>query len=65
MPFPSAGDLPNPGIEQESPTCVFCIAGGFFTTEPLGKPFSIQSYFKKELFVLAMSGKLIPLAINL
>ena len=27
-------DLPNPGIEPESPT----LAGGFFTTEPPGKP---------------------------
>ena len=36
LPFPPAGDLPNPGIEpvsSESPV----LAGGFFTTEPLGK----------------------------
>ena len=32
--FPSSGDLPNPGIELESLT----LAGGFFTTEPPGKP---------------------------
>ena len=32
LPFPSPGDLPNPGIEHESPTCVSCIAGGLFTT---------------------------------
>ena len=31
--FPSSGDLPNPGIES----FVSCIAGGFFTTEPLCK----------------------------
>jgi len=31
--FPSPRDLPDPGIKH-----VFCIAGGFFTTEPLGKP---------------------------
>ena len=30
--FPSPGHLPNPGIEPTSPT------GGFFTTEPPGKP---------------------------
>ena len=30
-PFPSPGDLPNPGIK---PT-VFCLAGRFFTPEPL------------------------------
>ena len=30
----SPGDLPNPGIEPQSPA----LAGGFFTTEPPGKP---------------------------
>ena len=30
LPFPSPGDLPDPGIEPESPA----LAGGFFTTEP-------------------------------
>ena len=34
LPFPSTGDLPDPGIEPMSPVLV----GGFFTTEPLGKP---------------------------
>ena len=33
-PFPSPGDLPEPGIELMSPA----LAGGFFTTEPPGKP---------------------------
>ena len=32
LPFPSPGDLPDPGIEPTSPT----LAGGFFTTEPPG-----------------------------
>ena len=32
--FPSPGDLPNPGIEPESPA----LAGRFFTTEPPEKP---------------------------
>ena len=32
--FPSLGDLPDPGNEPTSPV----LAGGFFTTEPLGKP---------------------------
>ena len=32
--FPSPGDLPDPGIECASPA----LAGGFFTTEPPGKP---------------------------
>ena len=34
LPFPSSGDLPNPGIEPASPA----LAGRFFTTEPPGKP---------------------------
>ena len=33
LPFPSPGDLPDPGMEPESPA----LAGMFFTTEPLGK----------------------------
>ena len=37
MPFPSPEDLPNPGIELASPASP-ALAGGFFTTEPLGKP---------------------------
>ena len=34
LPFPSPGDLSDPGIEPVSPA----LAGGFFTTEPPGKP---------------------------
>ena len=34
LPFPSPGDLPNPGTEPTSPA----LAGRFFNTEPLGKP---------------------------
>ena len=34
LPFPSPGDLLNPGIEPASPE----LADGFFTTEPPGKP---------------------------
>ena len=34
LPFPSPGDLPNPGSKPVSPTLV----GGFFTTAPPGKP---------------------------
>ena len=30
--FTFFGDLPNPGIEPRSPTQVFSIAGGFFTS---------------------------------
>ena len=34
FPFPSPGDLPDPGIELTSSA----MAGGFFTLEPPGKP---------------------------
>ena len=37
LSFPSPGDLPNPGIKPASPALV----GGFFTTEPPGKPKTI------------------------
>ena len=34
LPFPSPGGLPIPRIKPVSPA----VAGGFFTTEPPGKP---------------------------
>ena len=36
LPCPSPKDLPDPGIKSMSPA----LAGGFFTTEPPGKPMS-------------------------
>ena len=36
-PFLSPGDLPDRGIEPGSPVSP-ALAGGFFTTEPPGKP---------------------------
>ena len=38
LPFPSLGDLPDPGIEPRSPMCP-ALAGGFFITEPPKKPY--------------------------
>ena len=38
LPFPSPGDLPDPGIKPLSPA----LAGGFFITEPPGKPAKID-----------------------
>ena len=38
LPFPSPGDLPDPGIKPMSPA----LAGGFFTSEPPGKPSQLQ-----------------------
>ena len=34
LPLPTPRDLPNPGIKLMSPA----LAGGFFTTKPLGNP---------------------------
>ena len=44
LPFPSPGDLADPGIEPVSPT----LAEGFFTAEPLGKPPRISSAYYIE-----------------
>ena len=40
LPFPSPGDLLNPGNESMSPElqAVSCIAGRFFIAEPPGEP---------------------------
>jgi len=35
LPFPSPGDLPDPGIKPVSPALI----GRFFTTDPPGKPY--------------------------
>ena len=43
LPFPPPEDLPDPGIEPESPA----LAGGFFTTELLGKLILIED---KEVY---------------
>ena len=39
LPFPTSGNLPNPGIEPESLASP-ALAGGFFTTVPPGNPIS-------------------------
>ena len=39
LPFPSPGDLPDPGIEPRSPT----LLADALLTEPPGKPFLILS----------------------
>ena len=44
LPFPSPGDLPNPGIEPTPPA----LAGRFFTTEPPGKPMDKLQMEKKS-----------------
>ena len=48
LPLPSARNLPDPGIEPTS-TASPAPAGGFFTTEPPGKPpaLSVNSHMHK------------------
>ena len=46
LPFPSPGDLPEPGINPMS----LAVAGRFFTAEPPGKP--IPSLASTDLFRL-------------
>ena len=41
LPFPTPGDLPDPGIEHLPPVSAM-LAGGFFTTEPPGKPHELN-----------------------
>ena len=38
LPFPTPGDIPDPGIEPVSPVSSVS-AGRFFTAAPPGKPF--------------------------
>ena len=40
LPFPSPGDLPNPGIEPRSPT----LQADTLTSEPPGKPLKLKTY---------------------
>ena len=47
LPFPSPGDLQDPGIEPASPARVSRSAGGFFTGEPPGKPLSGHNHIRE------------------
>ena len=42
LPYPSPGDLPDPGTEPKSPASP-ALAGGFFTAEQPGKPLGIST----------------------
>ena len=53
--FPSPGDLPNPGIEPGFPA----LAGMFFTTETLGKPF-LQWFSSVQVSCSVVSDSLRP-----
>ena len=50
LPFPSPGDLPNPGVEPVSRASP-ALSGGFFTTEPPGKPKLESNLFKNLIWI--------------
>ena len=53
LPFPSPGDLPNPGAELASSA----LAGGFFTTEPPEKSLFCLKWFKQVEFTGNILGR--------
>ena len=48
LPFPSPGDLPDPGIK---PVCS-CLTGSFFPTEPPGSPCGLLNSNKLVMYAL-------------
>ena len=59
LPFPSPGDLPDPGIKPVSPA----LTGGFFTTEPPGKPYEVDTVPILLMRKLRFSGDVTLLSI--
>ena len=58
LPFPPPGDLPDPGTEPGSPA----LAGGFFKTEPPGKPSVYFAYYLSDcVYYSCGSGSLLNL----
>jgi len=50
LPFPPPRDFPNPRIEPKSPAAP-ALAGGFFTTQPSGKPIMLfRRMFNEQPF---------------
>ena len=55
QPFPPPGDLPDPGIEPESPVAL-ALTGGFSTTEPPGKPAGAEEEHLEDRKVHRVKG---------
>ena len=57
LPFPTPGDLLNPGIKPTSPVAP-TLAGRFFTTEPPGKPksTSVSPIFQWKVLFCCIHG---------
>ena len=62
LPFPSPGDLPDPGVEHASPALqvVSRIVGRFFTSEPVGKPTVVCGIHPHRASLVAQSLKRLP-----
>ena len=56
LAFSPPGDLPNAGIEPESPASP-ALAGGFFTTEPPGKPAIDLAFGNFTLLLFVITSK--------
>ena len=62
LPFPSPGDLPDPGIKPVSPALV----GGFYISEPPGKPLKGVGWnLLKSQRVQIQSAKLLHIKMNI
>ena len=59
LPFPPPEDLPDSEIKPRSLASAAAsrIAGGFFTTEPLGKPTCSPSYYTTQPIILRMRAR--------
>ena len=64
MPFPSPRDLPGPGVKPVPPA----LRGGFFTTEPPGKPqnkeIPLTERKKKKVFLPSRLKDFLTVEIN-
>ena len=60
LPFPSPGDIPDPGIKPVSPT----LAGGFFTAEPPGKPNDVFNTFNYPI-IQSIRNKIYNVYLNI
>ena len=64
QPFPSPGDLPDPGIKPACPVSP-ALAGGFFTTEPAGRPIAPTHWRLLKHFRLFTHGSCQPTKLKL
>ena len=57
LPFPSPKGSPGPGIKPVTPARISCIAGGFFSNEPPGKPpLNILLFIIRQLIYILIAS---------